>query len=340
MMLVNGSARAGVSDPMNLAGSETEPRLDKPAVTNEEFAQPRLLTVTLSQLRDMQIAEREMVLSPILQAKGLAMLYAQRGVGKTFVALGISYAVASGTAFLNWQAPRARPILYVDGEMPARAIQDRLRLIEAGAVQPLPTPDHFRILAMDLQAIGTGLNMALPDHQQAVESQLGNAELLVLDNLSTLVEAGRENDAESWTSMQAWLLKLRRMGLAVLMVHHAGRSENARGTSKREDVLDTVIQLRRPDNYLATEGARFEVRLTKARGFLGADAAPFEAKLDVAGGKANWSVQHVIDNNAQQVDAMSQTGMTVRSIAKTIGISKSAASRLQQKLRREGKQST
>ena len=99
-----------------------------------------------------------------------------------------------------------------------------------------------------------------------MEAELDGVELVVFDNLSTLVSAGRENDAESWDAMQAWLLHLRRRGVSVLMIHHAGRGDNARGTSKREDVLDTVIHLKRPEDYMTTEGARFEVHLTKARG--------------------------------------------------------------------------
>jgi RecA-family ATPase len=47
------------------------------------------------------------------------MLYGQRGLGKTHVALGIAYAVASGGAFLRWRAPVPRRVLYVDGEMAA-----------------------------------------------------------------------------------------------------------------------------------------------------------------------------------------------------------------------------
>jgi hypothetical protein len=45
------------------------------------------------------------------------MLYASRGARKTHVALGIAYAVATGSAFLKWWAPRARRVLPVDGEM-------------------------------------------------------------------------------------------------------------------------------------------------------------------------------------------------------------------------------
>src|SRR5262249_8097698 len=44
----------------------------------------------------LQLPPREHLLEPILPAKGLAMVYAPRGIGKTHVALGIAYACASG----------------------------------------------------------------------------------------------------------------------------------------------------------------------------------------------------------------------------------------------------
>jgi hypothetical protein len=50
--------------------------------------------------------------------------------------------------------------------------------------------------------------------------------------------------------------------------------ENARGTSKQEDALGSIIHLKRPEDYTATVGARFEVHLTKARGIFGQDAEP------------------------------------------------------------------
>src|SRR6476659_1123941 len=102
------------------------------------------------------------------------------------------------------------------------------------------------------------MNLALPAHQAAVGRQIESVDLVILDNISTLVSSGRENDAESWNEMQAWLIKLRRQGKTVLLIHHAGRNENARGTSKREDVLDTVIQLKHPEDYEPDDGARFE----------------------------------------------------------------------------------
>ena len=58
-----------------------------------------LRTVTLHDLQSMAIPERDMLLSPIIPAKGLVMAFAQRGIGKTFLGLNIAYAVASGVNF-------------------------------------------------------------------------------------------------------------------------------------------------------------------------------------------------------------------------------------------------
>jgi RecA-family ATPase len=61
------------------------------------------------------IAPCELILAPIIMTQSLSMIHAWRGVGKTHVALGIAYAVASGGEFLRWKAPVPRKVLYLDG---------------------------------------------------------------------------------------------------------------------------------------------------------------------------------------------------------------------------------
>jgi AAA domain len=50
---------------------------------------------------------RALMLAPWLPEKGLAMIFAPRGVGKTWVALSIAHAIASGGGFLRWRDSRA-----------------------------------------------------------------------------------------------------------------------------------------------------------------------------------------------------------------------------------------
>ena len=161
----------------------------------------------------------------------------------------------------------AAHVLYVDGEMPLAELQSRLAAIRAGMGAEIPN-DGFRILAADNTE--AGINLSSEEGQQALEAHLDGVDLLILDNLSTLLASGSEGASDAWLPMQNWLLRLRRKGIAVLIIHHAGVNGRQRGTSRREDALDTVIALRRPADYSPKEGARFEVHLEKARALVGA----------------------------------------------------------------------
>jgi putative DNA primase/helicase len=87
---------------------------------------------------------------------------------------------------------------------------------------------------------------------------------LFLDNLSTLASGMKENEADSWELVNPWLLDLRRRKIAVVIVHHAGRSGEMRGTSKREDNVFWIIALDdAKENAVDKRGARFISRFTK-----------------------------------------------------------------------------
>ncbi|PLX34849.1 MAG: RNA polymerase subunit sigma-70 [Hyphomicrobiales bacterium] len=304
-------------------------------ITLEEAQRkPYLEPLELREFLAREIPPRGVVLDPILPEQGLVMLYAPRGVGKTHVALGMAYAVASGSPFLSWNAPVPRSVLYVDGEMPATSMQERLAGIVTASDKE-PKEGMFRLLTPDLLEVPMP-DLSRRDGQALLMPHLENVKLLVLDNLSTLCRRGRENEAESWIVVQEWLLELRRKGMSVLFIHHAGKGGSQRGTSKREDVLDTVIALKRPDDYLPDEGARFEVHIEKARGLTGDDVKPFEARLEVRQKQSLWTTRDLENVREDRVAELSREGLSVRDIAEETGIPKSTVSRIQKKLRAEG----
>lgn len=117
---------------------------------------------------------------------------------------------------------------------------------------------------------------------------------------------------------------LRRLGKSVLLIHHDGKNGSQRGTSKKEDVLDSVIGLKRPPDYQAEHGARFEVHFEKARGFYGPDAEPFEAQLE---GDA-WTTRPVRSApDDKSLFALRQSGLSVRDIADRTGVPRSTVQR-------------
>ena len=68
------------------------------------------------------------------------MIYAARGLGKTWAALMIAYAVSSGGHFLTWKAEAAAGVLYIDGEMPLAVMKERLAQIVTSEDKDIQAP--------------------------------------------------------------------------------------------------------------------------------------------------------------------------------------------------------
>ena len=271
-------------------------------------------TMTLGEFLQKEFPPRDMLLAPWLPKQGLAMVFAPRGVGKTHFSLGVAYAVASGASFLTWSAPKARKVLVIDGEMPAAALQERWATLVKES--PFVAPDnHVNILAADTFEFGLP-DLATAEGQKLIEPSIGDAELLIVDNLSTLARSGKENESESWGMLQEWALTQRRAGRSVLFVHHAGKGGEQRGTSKREDVMDSVVKLSLPSDYSPVDGARFVVEFTKSRGFSGAEAEPFEAAFC----DGLWSTKALADVRTARIMGLHAEGLNQRDIAAEVGV--------------------
>ncbi len=294
----------------------------------KEVSRPLYKPLSVATLLTLQLPERGYIIQPVCPEQGLVMVYGPRGNGKTWFVLQIAYAIASGGGvFAHWKAPKPRRVLYIDGEMPARTIQERLALIVEGSDCEPPDPSYLSILTPDLQDCAMP-NLAHQEGQDAIEPFTRESDVIIVDNLACLARHGRENESESWLPVQTWLLGLRRQGKAVITVHHAGKGGLQRGTSSREDVLDTVISLRRPKDYDPSEGARFEVHLEKARGVYGPDAIPFELTLRTPDGAALWLTRSIEDVDRDRVQALKAEGLSIRDIALEAGLSKSKVQRL------------
>src|SRR5262249_2142615 len=170
-------------------------------------------------------------------------------------------ALSTGGTLGEWKAPEGVKVLYVDGEMPADGMRQRIEGLDT-------CRENFLFLSHEILFERTGfvLNIANRDVQEAI-TQLctpSAIKVLFLDNLSTLASGMKENEADSWELVNNWLLELRRRKIAVVIVHHAGRSGEMRGTSKREDNVFWIVALDDAKaNAADKRGARFVSRFTK-----------------------------------------------------------------------------
>jgi DNA-binding CsgD family transcriptional regulator len=287
-----------------------------------EFEMPRQLTAP--ELLAANLQGRELMLDPFLGSNSLSLLYGPRGLGKTFVAMGIAAAVAGGGSFLGWKADRPRRVLYIDGEMSAISLQERLRMLGAA-------PPTLKFLIADL-ATGAFPDLGYMEGQIRLMTTWGKPELVVLDNLASLAGV-KTGNADYWTEMQRFLLMQRRHGRAMLIVHHANKQGLQRGTNRREDVLDVVMALRRPADYQPQDGARFDVHFEKARGLYGDAVQPIEAKMETDNhGVAHWTWRPTHLGELERYARMLEQGMNASQIAVEMGISKSRSYRLRERV--------
>ena len=299
-----------------------------------------LNVLTLEELLNKEIPSRHNLLAPWLPSQGFCMIYSIRGLGKTWMALEIAYAVASGGSFLNWEAESPQGVLYIDGEMPLSLMQKRLSQIENSRGNKIG--GLFKILSPDVQEFGIP-DLSTIEGQEKIDELIGDEiKLVVLDNLSTLVRSGKESESDSWLPVQEWVLRLRSNGKSVLLIHHAGKGGQQRGTSRREDVLDTVIALREPENYSHGSGTCFEVHFEKNRSLYGDDIKSFEAHLETHLSNdgvetINWEHKSLDDSTFEKVCRLSIDGLSNTEITQELGIHKSTVSRHIYRGKEEGK---
>ena len=298
-----------------------------------------LVVYSLDELLELDIPERQYLLSPWLQSQGLCMIYSTRGFGKTWVSLEIAYAVASGGQFLSWKSENPAGVLYIDGEMPLADLQKRASQIGVNGIKELQAPLKF--LTRDAQETDFP-DLSTTEGQKQIESLIrDDIKLVILDNISTLCRSWKEDESDSWLPIQNWLLSLRSLGKSVLQIHHAGKGGQQRGTSRREDVLDTVISLKRPRDYIQAEGARIEFHFEKSRAILGDEVKPFEARIESKTDKEGlellkWTWKSLEDSTYDSVCRLANEGLENWEISKELEIHKSTVSRYVQRGKREG----
>lgn len=264
---------------------------------------------------------------------GLAMVYAARGLGKTFFALFLSYSIACSKRFMCWDILKNAPCLYVDGEMSLVEMKERAQKIFA-----VPPPNwHMLSHEIFFNQFERDLYITNFEIQNAILKMIDEhgIKFLVLDNLSSLCRI-KEDKSDDWRNvMQPFLMACRRRGVAVLTVHHTSKSGDQRGTSTREDPLDTSIKLSKLDNE-KNNGASFYLEFTKNRSCFGNDVKKLAIKLIDRNGFLDWDIISVEQNTKNQmlnlITQAGEEGISAADIAEELGISQSMVSQYRHQL--------
>ena len=250
--------------------------------------------VSLPDFLSTDFPPRKWLIGDWLPEEGLALLYAYRGTGKSWIAMSAGLALAQGEKFVVWDTPNPERVCYVQVEMPQRQDQDRFNLL-LGDKTP---PENFTYLSYQ-KMIGLGmpaLKLDLPGPQAAflkfLEEQQDPYKLIILDAYSALTSAEFDpNSAADVRPVSQFLIELRLRRYTVLLLQHTGKDQiTQRGSSALEDQMDTSILLHRDPAYRGRQ-AEFKVTFPKTR-----DLAPASSELILtlqqqADGCLGWSTR-------------------------------------------------
>ena len=298
-----------------------------------------LKTITLGQLLAHPFPNREDLVAPWLRQGESAMLWASPGLGKTMLALTLALTVAGGGTVLGWTAPKPRPVLYVDGEMHAQDLRDRLEML-AGTVEGCDleaASRNLRLMSRQFQ----GGNVQFPDLAKGTDQDVVlreaarvKAELVIIGNFSTCCEVPDENEASAMNPVLNFLLRMKQCGRACILVHHSGKTgADFRGSSKLATTFEVIIGLHRLDGRAVGDGAGFELRWGKYRGRPSAATREMEVTLDGTEGAPQWHHKPAAGAEMQAlVDAVQSCRYkTQREIATYLGWDASQVTRLKAK---------
>jgi len=230
--------------------------------------------LTAEQFMSSKHPRRSTILHPWLKEKSIVLISAWRGVGKTWFALSIADCISRGRSFGPWYATTSCNVLYVDGEMAIDDINDRLKVLEYSSTVDVQDIQLYRTRKKQLYILSSELvsthgitepNITDTWCQSAIFDicKEHNIKLIVLDNSSSLTRGIDENSKREWDPINQWFLSLRFAGISVMLLHHHGLSGAQRGTTSREDHVDTSIQLDRMRG--SQENVKFKVQFTKNR---------------------------------------------------------------------------
>lgn len=231
-----------------------------------------LRQTTLAELLKTPMPPREALLEGFLKTGESAMLWAAPGIGKTMVSMSIALAVAGGGSWLGFNAPRPRKVLIVDGEMNMHDLRDRFEALAKGAAggdMALAAGNIILVARQDQHPDSEFPDIGDRNWQSRIIERAGRegADLVILDNLATLAVVEDENSASATSPVVQFLMRMKAAGLAVILVHHAGKSgESYRGSSNLATTFEVIVGLKAPQDVTSLQGTAFDLSFGKFRG--------------------------------------------------------------------------
>lgn len=182
----------------------------------------------------------------LLDQGAMSVLFGASNVGKSFVAMDLSWHVATGMPYAGMRVAQG-PVIYVAAEG-GRGAKNRIRALK------LKYPQHAQ--NRQFQLLAHSIDLLRPDADvvplivaiRELAEKMGAAPvLLVVDTLARAMSGGDENSSEAMGAIIKHMDALREAikPMHLMAIHHTGKNaeKGARGHSSLRAAVDTEIEV-------------------------------------------------------------------------------------------------
>jgi hypothetical protein len=204
-------------------------------------------TVNIEAWDDIQDEPVEWLIHGILPRKAFTALYGPPGSFKSFIALDMAEAIATGRPWMGNEVEKQGAVLYICGEG-FGGMGARIKACQIHHSTPKGAPIYVIRHQLNLRSSAEDFNALMMAVVQLVETTGIEFQLLIIDTLARAFGGGNENDSDAMGSFITSMGKIQEfLACALMVLHHSGKdlAKGLRGHSSLLGAVDTQLEILR-----------------------------------------------------------------------------------------------
>jgi len=221
----------------------------EPTQVADEAAKSKFLVESWDSIKDEPV---EWLIESIIPRRAFVALYAPPASFKSFIALDIAEAVATGRDWMGYKIPKKGAVLFISGEghggMGARvkACKIQNNSPDGANMYVIRAQINIRSSQEDFDALVAAINELVAQIDEPLE-------IIILDTLMRMSGGNfNENSSEDMGGFIAQTGKLQQLyNCALMVIHHSGKHiKGLRGHSSLLGAVDTELEITRQDSVI------------------------------------------------------------------------------------------
>jgi hypothetical protein len=257
------------------------------------------------------------IIENVLPEKGFAALYGPPGSYKSFIALDIAEAVATGRQWMGNQVTNPGAVLYIAGEGHG-GIGARIKACKINHQTQDGAEIYVIRYQLNLRSSADDFNLLMESIDNLIERTGIELRLVQIDTLARAFGGGNENDSQDMGAFihNAGRLQ-RKLDCALMVLHHSGKdaTKGLRGHSSLLGAVDTQLELTKLEQTERKDGVAGQGILTISKQKDGQDNLKFGfemVNIDINQGADNGlgldeNVSLAVKENQEMIDEQYKT---------------------------------